>query len=235
MRLSRDAAARKVTEDGKLLKAELLLADGTTLPYTGSLDAVERAVDPTTGTLTLQISFPNPDRLLRPGQYGRVRFQSESKQGALLVPQRAVQELQDHYNVAVVDPGVGSERPPVMVKADGRWFVGPGNGLFEIVMRRAQSAEAWEIAWEPEHLSASFHGRDLFAPVAAMIAKFPAARRRAEDFLDDDGTGQADVPIRVTVERRGRKLDFDFRAYATEHFERLRRTADSREFRAALS
>jgi S-adenosylmethionine hydrolase len=81
--------------------------------------------------------------------------------------------------LCVVDPGVGGERSPVMVKADGRWFVGPGNGLFEIAMRRATAMEAWEIAWQPTHLSASFHGRDLFAPVAAMIAKDEAVERKA--------------------------------------------------------
>ena len=73
-------------------------------PYEGMLEAVERAVDATTGTLSLQVAFPNPDRLLRPGQYGRVRFAAEIRQGALLVLQRAVQELQDRFNVAVVDP-----------------------------------------------------------------------------------------------------------------------------------
>jgi S-adenosylmethionine hydrolase len=80
-----------------------------------------------------------------------------------------------------------------MVKADGRWFVGPGNGLFEVVMRRAETAEGSEIAWRPEKLSASFHGRDLFAPVAAMIAKgesvaskpIEAARHRQGDWPDD--------------------------------------------------
>ncbi len=64
---------------------------------------MERAVDPTTGTLAVQMSFPNPDRLLRPGQYGRVRFASEIRRDALLVLQRAVQELQDRHNVVVVD------------------------------------------------------------------------------------------------------------------------------------
>lgn len=72
--------------------------------------------------------------------------------------------------LAVVDPGVGGERPPVAVRARGQWFVGPGNGLFEIVARRAGDAAAWRITAEPARLSASFHGRDLFAPVAAAIA-----------------------------------------------------------------
>ncbi len=73
--------------------------------------------------------------------------------------------------LCVVDPGVGSARPPVIVEAEGRWYVGPGNGLFELVQRRATSTRGWDIDWKPERLSASFHGRDLFAPVAAMLAR----------------------------------------------------------------
>lgn len=73
--------------------------------------------------------------------------------------------------LCVVDPGVGGVRPPVVVEADGRSFVGPGNGLFEIVRRRADRARTWEITWQPPLLSATFHGRDLFAPVAAMLAR----------------------------------------------------------------
>jgi membrane fusion protein (multidrug efflux system) len=81
---------------------QLILADGTVHPHDGRLDAVERNIDPTTGTLALQIKFPNPERLVRPGQYGRVRFVIDERKGALLVPQRAVQELQNLYSVAVV-------------------------------------------------------------------------------------------------------------------------------------
>jgi S-adenosylmethionine hydrolase len=73
--------------------------------------------------------------------------------------------------LCVVDPGVGGARPAVVIEADGRWYVGPGNGLFELVQRRAQTARSWDIDWKPERLSASFHGRDLFAPVAATLAR----------------------------------------------------------------
>jgi S-adenosylmethionine hydrolase len=73
--------------------------------------------------------------------------------------------------VCVVDPGVGSTREAVIVEADGRQFVGPDNGLLAQVVRRAQSASAWRITWAPEQLSSSFHGRNLFAPVAAMLAR----------------------------------------------------------------
>jgi S-adenosylmethionine hydrolase len=72
--------------------------------------------------------------------------------------------------LCVVDPGVGGDRAAVVVEADGRKFVGPDNGLFEIVMRRAAACRVWTITWTPAHLSASFHGRDLFAPVAARLA-----------------------------------------------------------------
>jgi S-adenosyl-L-methionine hydrolase (adenosine-forming) len=73
--------------------------------------------------------------------------------------------------LCVVDPGVGGARPPIILEADGRWYVGPGNGLFELIQRRAGETRSWQIDWKPERLSASFHGRDLFAPVAAMLAR----------------------------------------------------------------
>lgn len=73
--------------------------------------------------------------------------------------------------LAVVDPGVGSElRQPAIVKADGRWYVGPDNGLFNVVACSANKFHAWHVCWQPERLSASFHGRDLFAPLAARLA-----------------------------------------------------------------
>ncbi len=83
---------------------QLILADGTVHPYQGRLDAMERNIDPTTGTLMAQVTFPNPQLLVRPGQYGRIRFQVDVKKGALLVQQRAVQELQNLYSIAVVGP-----------------------------------------------------------------------------------------------------------------------------------
>ena len=85
--------------------------------------------------------------------------------------------------LCVVDPGVGGTRPSVIVEADGRWYVGPGNGLFELIQRRAAKTLSWDIDWRPERLSASFHGRDLFAPVAAMLARGepPPGRPRLDE------------------------------------------------------
>jgi S-adenosylmethionine hydrolase len=71
--------------------------------------------------------------------------------------------------LCVVDPGVGGTRKPLCLKCDGRWFVGPDNGLFQDVIANSQKVEPFEILWRPQRLSRSFHGRDLFAPVAAML------------------------------------------------------------------
>lgn len=73
--------------------------------------------------------------------------------------------------VAVVDPGVGTERRPLVVQADGCWFVGPDNGLLDVVSARASELRWWCIERQPERAHATFHGRDLFAPVAAAIAR----------------------------------------------------------------
>ena len=83
---------------------ELTLADGTKHPYVGRINVVERAVNPATGTIGVKLEFPNPKFVLRPGQYGRARLLIDTRKGALLVPQRAVQELQNLYSVAVVAP-----------------------------------------------------------------------------------------------------------------------------------
>ena len=121
----------KRTEEAKASAAadiELILADGMVHDQRGRLDAIERAVDPTTGTLMVQIAFANPARLIRPGQYGRVRFVSEVRKGALLVPQRAVQELQNLYSVAVVGPDnkVTFRNAKVGPRVDGLWVIEEG-------------------------------------------------------------------------------------------------------------
>jgi membrane fusion protein (multidrug efflux system) len=82
---------------------ELTLTDGSKHPQLGKIANIERAVDPATGTLGVEIEFPNPQGLLRPGQFGRARILLETKPEQLLVQQRAVQELQSLYSVAVVD------------------------------------------------------------------------------------------------------------------------------------
>jgi S-adenosylmethionine hydrolase len=74
--------------------------------------------------------------------------------------------------LCVVDPGVGTARAGVVVNADGRWFVGPNEGLFALLARRADSVECRELPDpEPGLVSSSFHGRDVFAPVAAQLVR----------------------------------------------------------------
>jgi membrane fusion protein (multidrug efflux system) len=99
--------ARRRQEAGKADQApqlpfELVLSDGSVHPEKGRLVFVDRNVDPTTGTILMEAAFPNPGGIVRPGQYARVRAAVDLKKGAILVPQRAVSELQGIYNVAVV-------------------------------------------------------------------------------------------------------------------------------------
>ncbi|HKC81306.1 MAG TPA: efflux RND transporter periplasmic adaptor subunit, partial [Gemmatimonadaceae bacterium] len=83
---------------------ELILEDGSVYPPRGTVVVTNRQVDPRTGTITLQGAFPNPGNVLRPGQYGKVRAAIETRKGALVVPQRAISELQGSYQVGVVSP-----------------------------------------------------------------------------------------------------------------------------------
>ncbi len=82
---------------------ELILADGTTYPHKGKFYFADRQVDVRTGAIRLAGLFANPNNILRPGQYGRVRTSTQTQQGALLVPQIAVSDLQGTRQVAVVD------------------------------------------------------------------------------------------------------------------------------------
>jgi RND family efflux transporter MFP subunit len=96
--------ASREAETGRL-PLELILADATVYGHTGKFFFADRQVDQTTGAIRLAGLFPNPGNILRPGQYGRVRTSTRTHLGALLIPQRAVTELQGTYQVAVVDTG----------------------------------------------------------------------------------------------------------------------------------
>ena len=86
----------------KLLPLELILANGNTYPHEGFIYLSDREVNQSTGTIRIAGTFPNPENILRPGGYGRIRAATNIREGALLVPQRAVTELQGSYQVAVV-------------------------------------------------------------------------------------------------------------------------------------
>jgi membrane fusion protein, multidrug efflux system len=98
---SRDPKASAIPAD---IAFQLILSDGSTYPRPGKLFAIDNQVDATTGTLRVAAVFPNPNALLRPGQYARVRAAVAVEKGALVIPQRAISELQGGLQVATVDP-----------------------------------------------------------------------------------------------------------------------------------
>lgn len=105
--------------------------------------------------------------------------------GAHLLAALALQFPAGSVMLAVIDPGVGSPRGTVVAEADGRWYVGPDNGLLSVALARSAAVRLWRIVWQPDGLSTSFHGRDLFAPIAAAIARgpFPDDKLAAVDQL----------------------------------------------------
>src|SRR5262249_17451146 len=124
-------------------------------PYTGQVKAVLQREAPDVPVIDLFADAPagNP----RASAYLLAAYSAWFESGSVLL--------------CLGDPGVGGKRAPLTREADGRFFGGPGNGLFELVRRRARRAQAFEITWRPPALSATFHGRDLFAPVAARLAR----------------------------------------------------------------
>jgi membrane fusion protein (multidrug efflux system) len=104
---------------GDKIPLELILTDGSTYPKKGEFAFADRQVDERTGTLRVATLFPNPQNILRPGQFSRVRAQMGIKKGALAIPQRAVAEVQGKYLVAVVSPENKVAIRPVKV---GAWF-----------------------------------------------------------------------------------------------------------------
>lgn len=123
-------------------------------PYVGQMHAVLARAAPQVPRIDLFHEAPVFDR----------------RAAAYLLPAYSTCLPEGSVCVAVIDPGVGGERRAVMLRADHRWYVGPDNGLFTLVERRARQSECRVIEWRPDRLSASFHGRDLFAPVAARLA-----------------------------------------------------------------
>jgi RND family efflux transporter MFP subunit len=110
------------------LELALVLADGTIYPHKGKFYVADREVNPQTGAIRLAGLFPNPGNILRPGQYGRVRAVTEIRRNALLVPQRAVTELQGRYQVAVVDGANKVSIRPVTVgeRSGSMWIIESG-------------------------------------------------------------------------------------------------------------
>jgi RND family efflux transporter MFP subunit len=107
---------------------ELTLSDGAKFPHQGKVIFADRQVDPQTGTIRMVASFPNPGNVLRPGQFGRIRAMTAIHRGALVIPQRAVSELQGRFQVATVDQNnkVAIHRVEVGDRAGEMWVVNSG-------------------------------------------------------------------------------------------------------------
>jgi len=124
-------------------------------PYIGQVEAVLRQQAPGIAVINLFADLPPFD--IRSAAYLLPAYTRGFPPGTVFV--------------CVVDPGVGGARPGAVVRADGRWFVGPNEGLFAPLSRRAHEIACWQLPPPGEHASPSFHGRDVFAPVAARLAR----------------------------------------------------------------
>jgi len=116
---------QSVAEARKKAQLELLLGDGSVYEHKGAISFADREVNPSTGAIRIAGLFPNPGNLLRPGGFGRIRTSVKTKNGALLVPQRAVTELQGSYQVAVVGDGNKVNIRPVNIgeRIGSMWIV----------------------------------------------------------------------------------------------------------------
>jgi len=127
---------------------------GAADPYVGQMKAVLHRAVP--GTPVVDGLNDAPDFGIQPAAHLLAALAPQYPSGSLFL--------------AVVDPGVGGPREAIVVDADGRRFVGPDNGLLSVVWQRAGRRRCRRIVWRPASMSVSFHGRDLFAPVAAALA-----------------------------------------------------------------
>lgn len=148
----------------------LLFTDfGASDLYTGQVKAVLRTVAPAVDIIDLLNEVPN----------------FNVRAGAHMLAALATRLPEGNVFLAVVDPGVGGTRDAVVLQAAGNWFVGPDNGLLSVVAGRAEKSRVWRIAWHAEAVSLSFHGRDIFAPIAGAIAAggFPVDKLQEADAL----------------------------------------------------
>jgi S-adenosylmethionine hydrolase len=143
---------------------------GSTDIYVGQVKAVLQSDAPASPVIDLLNDVPS--------------FDIEA--GAHLLAALAARLPRASVTIAVVDPGVGSARAPIAIEADDRWFVGPDNGLLSVLTARAAESRCFSIARATSDTSVSFHGRDVFAPVAALIATGKADVRTLAPKADVD-------------------------------------------------
>jgi membrane fusion protein (multidrug efflux system) len=162
--------------------AQLVLADGSVYPQRGRVNLVDRSVDPQTGTLRVDLEFPNPSRVLRPGLYAKVRYKEEVRTAALLVPQKSVQELQGQFSVIVVnaESKVESRKVKTGPRVGSLWILEEGVKPGEkVIIEGAQkvrdgiTVKATTVPAEP----AAAPSPTPPAPAAASAVPEPAPKR----------------------------------------------------------
>ena len=165
---------RSVASGGKVedKPLQLILADGSVYPHEGRFAFADRQVNPTTGTLKVGSLFPNAQSLLRPGQYGRIRAQTMVKHGALLIPQRAVTEMQGKFLVAVVGADNKVDVRPVLVgeRIGSDWIISEGLKLGESVIVEGMQKVKPAMMVKPQPF-------DPEAAAKAATAPAPAEKR----------------------------------------------------------
>ena len=144
-------------EEKRPLTLQMVLANGLVYPHEGQTSLADRQVDPKTGTLRIQGLFPNPGNVLRPGQYARIRTIIRTRRGALLVPQKAVSELQGNYQVAVVGSDNKVQIRPVKVgeRAGTDWIIEQGLKPGERVVAEGVQKVRGGMTVNPKSLTAT--------------------------------------------------------------------------------
>ena len=155
----------------KTLQFELILGNGNVYPQKGKFYALDRNLDPKTGSIRYEVTFPNPGNILRPGQFGKVRFVADMKKGAMVIPQEAVNELQGSYQVAVVDQNNKVSIRPVKMgeRIGAMWEVTEGlkPGDRVVVQGLQKAREASTVI-----------AKDWTPPADALVSKADQQKKR---------------------------------------------------------
>ena len=166
MKFRRKQGAKTAENSAEAIPLELILADGTVYPHKGRVALADRQVDVKTGTMRIGALFPNPGNLLRPGQYGTVRATMETKKGALLVPQRAVTEVQGKFLVAVVGADNAVELRPVTPaeRVGSLWVIDKGVNAGERVVVEGVQKVKTGVRVNPTQAAAEGEAKPATAP-----------------------------------------------------------------------
>jgi membrane fusion protein (multidrug efflux system) len=163
---------------GQQMPLELILADGKVHPHAGFFAFADRQVDVKTGTIKVAALFPNPGNVIRPGQFARVRAQTSIKKDALLVPQRAIMELQAGYQVAVVGSDGKVMMRPVKVaeRVDGLWAVHEGVKPGEqVIAEGLQKVKQGMVVTTKPFIPIAGNGSDVRSKAAPEAAAKPGS------------------------------------------------------------